>query len=136
MEITKNNMLNIFICVFIIFGIIVLLDISGMNLNTKEAPKKLIQTVTIESMHNINVPSMDKHEDFCKAHEGATSELEKSCNKLTKNNCNEVSCCVYLNGNKCVAGNARGPIYKTETTGEKINVDYYYYKNKCYGNCA
>ena len=133
MEITKTNILNIFICVFIIFGIMVLLDISGINLNAKEMPKKLIQTVTIEPLV---VPTMDKHADFCKAHEGATSELEKSCNKLTQNNCNEVPCCVYLNDNKCVAGNARGPIYKTEKNGEKINVDYYYYKNKCYGNCS
>jgi hypothetical protein len=130
---TKNNILNVFMCVFIIFGIIVLLDITGLNLNAKEAPKKLMQTVTIESM---NVPSMDKYEDFCKSHEGNTNKLEGSCNKLTKNNCDEVSCCVYLNGQKCVAGNANGPIYKTEKTGEKINVDYYYYKNKCYGNCG
>ena len=89
-----------------------------------------------ESMNTINTSlTSDKYDDFCKIHQGKSDVLEKSCNKLTYENCNKVSCCVHINGNKCVSGSNTGAIYKTEKNGEKINVDYYYYKNKCSGNC-
>lgn len=68
--------------------------------------------------------------DFCKSN---SASLKESCTKLTKKNCNATSCCVVLNGNKCVAGNQDGPTFKTDS-GEDIPVDYYYYQNKCYGN--
>jgi hypothetical protein len=59
--------------------------------------------------------------------------VKKSCTKLTKKNCNATTCCVMLNGKKCVAGNQDGPTFKTDS-GKDIKVDYYYYQNKCYGN--
>ena len=62
--------------------------------------------------------------------------LEESCNKLTYDNCNKVSCCVHINGDKCVSGTKLGPTIKREKNKDKINVDYYYYKNKCLGNCS
>jgi hypothetical protein len=133
---SKTFILNVFIFVLIFFIIIIFIDITGLNLNQQEPPQKLLKTITIETMNNLTLPSMNKYDDFCKGHIGSTDKLESSCNNLTNSNCNEVSCCVNLNGNKCVAGNERGPIYKTEKTGDKINVDYYYYKNKCYGNCS
>ena len=68
--------------------------------------------------------------DFCKS---SSDSLKESCTKLTKKNCNATSCCIVLNGGKCVAGNQSGPTFKTDS-GEDINVDYYYYQNKCYGN--
>ena len=68
--------------------------------------------------------------DFCKS---SSDSLKESCTKLTKKNCNSTSCCIVLNGKKCVAGNQDGPTFKTNS-GEDINVDYYYYQNKCYGN--
>jgi hypothetical protein len=68
--------------------------------------------------------------DFCKS---SSDSLKGSCSKLTKKNCNATSCCIVLNGEKCVAGNQSGPTFKTDS-GEDISVDYYYYQNKCYGN--
>jgi cytoskeletal protein RodZ len=76
---------------------------------------------------SINMSPVD---DFCKSN---SASLKESCNKLTKKNCNSTSCCVVLNGKKCVAGNQDGPTFKTES-GEDVTVDYYYYQNKCYGN--
>jgi cytoskeletal protein RodZ len=76
---------------------------------------------------SINMSPVD---DFCKSN---SASLKESCNKLTKKNCNSTSCCVVLNGKKCVAGNQDGPTFKTES-GEDVNIDYYYYQNKCYGN--
>ena len=80
-----------------------------------------------ESNTSINLNPIS---DFCKS---SSSSLKESCGKLTKNNCNATTCCVMLNGKKCVAGNQDGPTFKTES-GEDINIDYYYYQNKCYGN--
>ena len=68
--------------------------------------------------------------DFCKS---SSASLKESCGKLTKKNCNSTSCCIVLNGETCVAGNQDGPTFKTDS-GEDINIDYYYYQNKCYGN--
>ena len=63
------------------------------------------------------------------------NEIEESCSKLTETNCKSVGCCVYLNNEKCVSGNQHGPQFLSDSDGNKINVDNYYFKNKCYGNC-
>jgi hypothetical protein len=76
---------------------------------------------------------IDKGEAFCQHHRGASSVLEKSCGNLTQNNCNSTSCCVWTSNNKCVAGKANGPTYNKDANGKTKNLDYYYYKNKCYG---
>ena len=76
---------------------------------------------------SINMSPVD---DFCKSN---SASLKESCGKLTKKNCNATSCCVMLNGKKCVAGNQDGPTFQTES-GQDIPIDYYYYQNKCYGN--
>jgi len=91
-------------------------------------------------MNNLNAVStekidMNKYNNFCKMYEGNSTQLEPACNKLTAQNCNKVSCCVHINGNKCVAGSKNGSTYKTDKNGNNINVDYYYYKNKCTGKC-
>ena len=74
--------------------------------------------------------NMSPVDNFCKS---SSDSLKESCTKLTKKNCNETSCCIMLNGKKCVAGNQDGPTFQTDS-GEDITVDYYYYQNKCYGN--
>ena len=64
--------------------------------------------------------------------------MEDSCNSLTYENCNEVSCCGWLKSNaktKCVYGDKSGPILKT-LNGNPIEIDEYYHDNICYGdNC-
>jgi hypothetical protein len=60
---------------------------------------------------------------------------EQNCNKLTKGNCDVSDCCIFLNGKKCVAGNAHGPVYRSDDDGNKLDIDKYYFKKKCYGKC-
>jgi hypothetical protein len=86
--------------------------------------------------------SSDLEKDFCKSFLGSSDQLEKQCNQLTHSNCKSSHCCVLIsNGNKdvkdnkCVAGGPNGPTFQTNSDGSKINIDYYYYQNKCYGNC-
>ena len=58
-------------------------------------------------------------------------ELEKMCKGLDNTTCGLTSTCVFVGDDKCVPGNKRGPY----TVYSDINLDYYYYKGKCYGNC-
>lgn len=58
-------------------------------------------------------------------------EMEKVCKTLDNETCGLTSSCVYVGNDKCVPGNKRGPY----TTYSDINIDYYYYRGKCYGNC-
>jgi hypothetical protein len=54
--------------------------------------------------------------------------LNEKCGALTEKNCNATSCCVWLNGTSCVAGNASGPTFRT-TKGKPIEVKTYSYQN-------
>jgi hypothetical protein len=129
--------LKIFIFVIIIFSIIIFINSLHLNLNYKEPPKKLLQVVTIEGLKNIDsniiLPSA-KSDSFCEIHRGSSGELDNSCGKLTKNNCNSTSCCVWTSENKCLAGGVQGPTFNTDSNGITKKLDYYYFQNKCYGD--
>jgi len=129
---------KIFIVVVILFGFISFFSLYNSRYPSNST-KQLKEIVTIETMttHNNSKTDleMDSATSFCKSHENlpSASKLENSCNGLTNDICKTVSCCVLLNGEKCVAGGSSGPTFKTETNGSKRNVDYYYYQKKCYG---
>lgn len=132
---------KIFIVVVILFGLILTFNIyDSKNPNTTSSTKQLKEVVTIETMKTPDNSKIDLQMDssmsFCQSHEHlpSGSTLEKSCDGLTNENCKTVSCCVLLNGEKCVAGGANGPTFNTEIDGSKRNVDYYYYQNNCYGS--
>jgi hypothetical protein len=123
--------LNVFIIVLLIFALIVFMNTIGINLNMDEHPKKLLQVVTIEGLENSIKTGADA---FCESYKGSSGDLNTSCGKLTNKNCNATSCCILSSDKKCVAGNADGPTYNTDSNGKTINLDYYYYQNKCYGD--
>ena len=137
----RRDVLNIFIIVIIILAVLIFIEIYNIDLNPNNYNKKVVQVVNIEALQNKNNNNNKKEQpdtsiefnplsDFCK---NSSSSLKESCGKLTNKNCNSTSCCIMLNGEKCVAGNQDGPTFKTES-GKDITVDYYYYQNKCYGN--
>ena len=74
--------------------------------------------------------------EFC-AYDGINPDtIEEKCNNLNGDTCASTSCCVYLGGAKCVAGNKNGPMNKSNYSDPFVlNRDYYYYQGKCYGNC-
>ena len=135
-EDTLKFILNVFITVFIIFALISFISTIGINLDTPEEPKKLIQSVTIEGLQNPPDTSiiMNKSAAFCEKYRGSSDSLNKACSTLTDKNCNSTSCCVLVNGKKCAAGNESGPTFNTDKNGKTKNIDYYYYQSKCYGN--
>lgn len=143
----KNNYLNIGIIIIVVIGLLVIISFKGINLNEPSPPTHLVQSVTVETFNqnindnidlNMDDLNLSVEQSFCSSLEGSSAQLEKSCNELTKDNCAEVGCCVYmrdrLNG-KCVAGSQLGPTYKTDKDGNMITMDRYYYLGKCYGNC-
>jgi len=131
---------KIFIAIVILFSMILFFSVYDNNNNVENTPSELKEVVTIETMTTPDKNKMELEMDsataFCRSHHHLSSanKLEKSCSGLTNENCKSVSCCVLLNGEKCVAGGARGPTFRTETNGSKRSADYYYYQNKCYGN--
>ena len=75
---------------------------------------------------------------FCKTHLGKPAELETACGKMSKHSCTATSCCVWSSMDSkesCVSGNQHGPIFKNHTNGAPKTLDYYYFENKCSGNC-
>jgi hypothetical protein len=124
--------------VFIILSLIIFIISVGLNLNELAKPKKLLQVATIEGLSNPPDTSIiiNKGAAFCESQRGSSGTLDKSCGKLTKNNCNSTTCCVFTSNNKCVAGGENGPTFNTHSNGKTKELDYYYFMNKCYGiNC-
>jgi hypothetical protein len=133
----NENIKEIIIIITVVLFLLVIINIKGLNLNQPKPNSKLIQEVTVEKFSNIlenenGDKLLNSSENFCESYLGKSESLEKACNQLTKDNCVNVSCCVYGN-NKCVAGDKNGPTYRTDKDGKLITMDSYYYLNKCYG---
>jgi len=140
----KQNTLNITIFAVIVIGLIVFINVAGINLNVTDPKSHLYQQITVETFvtppspsdlsdTNENIEKLDVQpaESFCKSYLGNSAALEPECNNLTETNCADVSCCVYVkNGGKekCVAGKQNGPTFDNN----KIGMDSYYYLGKKY----
>jgi hypothetical protein len=127
----RENSLSIIIVVCVIIGLLVLFSLLGINF--EDSNKKVIsKIITIETIDNFNTPMNDS---FCNTYKSNPSELNKKCEGLTNNNCINTNCCILANGKKCMAGNKGGPVFYSDKMNNKINIDYYYYKQKCIGKC-
>lgn len=78
-------------------------------------------------------------ETFCGANNPA--QEHEWCQSLSSGkNCTSSSCCVLLNGTKCVGGTSNGPTFKT-MDGKNLDFDYFQYKSRngdsveCRGKC-
>ena len=140
-----DNYLTIVILIVFTF-LFLIISQSKWNFNPDIPPPKLIKEVTIETMSNIdtmtNIDTMENQtydntndylkinpaDSFCESFLEDASNLELSCNRLTKDTCMKTSCCVYTNNDTCVAGSKHGPTFKTDKQGTQIPYDYYYHK--------
>jgi hypothetical protein len=79
----------------------------------------------------------DVKKGFCETYKDDPEKLEALCRELPPDACASSSCCVLFGGSKCVNGTETGPKDRTHY-GDILmrNTDFYYYKGKCYGNCA
>jgi hypothetical protein len=78
-------------------------------------------------------------DSFCDVYSSDPSELRSQAASLTEDNCKSSKCTVWLTqkdgSSGCAVGNQLGPTFLTQD-GAKVDVDHYYYMNKCYGNCS
>ena len=86
-----------------------------------------------EGMVSVSSDILAKEDAFCEVHRGKSGILNESCGKLTQENCMSTSCCVWASPGKCMAGGIKGPTFNSDEHGKTNQLDYYYYKNKCYG---
>ena len=150
----NDNFMYIGIIIVFITSLLVYISFNKIDLN-KKTTKKLIQTVTVETFDNPNQDNesmfeiqpktdqdytnqydFDGAKSFCKTYQGDSGKLNKIANSLTNENCKTSPCCVLVqgqNGNTCMAGDASGPTFKTDTNGNMISIDAYYYQGKKYG---
>lgn len=118
--INRKYLLKILPIFLLILSIIIFLNWFYVNILSNSLLEGLQSIITNEG------------EAFCQSHTGF--DLEKSCSNLTNNNCNLTSCCVWTSNGKCKAGDASGPTFNSDEKGKTKQLDYYYFKNKCYGN--
>ena len=135
-----KQILRHFIVVFLIVSFALFMNYVVENFSDAKIHKKLLGVVTVEGnetmMGGVGI-SINKSDAFCDKYRGSSGELNGKCGALTKNNCVDTSCCVWTSDQKCVAGNAQGPTFNSDANGKTKIHDYYYFKNKCYGdNCS
>ena len=80
----------------------------------------------LETTQEMSGLKLDPYNSFCNASYTSSETLNKQCNNLTEYNCKQVGCCVFTSNRKCEAGGQNGATYSP-------NLDYYYYRTKCYG---
>ena len=112
------------------------------NTNINSTNSQKTRTVVVETFDNMDSSSdsLDTllKNGFCKSHLGKPAELETECGKLSKHSCTATSCCAWARMDSvesCVSGNQHGPIFKNGSDGAPKTLDYYYFENKCHGNC-
>lgn len=126
----------LFVTMFLIIAKSVIRPVEQKEIKEKEE----VSIKITEGMENNETNKLlsDLKNGLCNKYSGKSNELEKQCNKLSKNACNMTECCVYSkekNKNvKCVAGDKVGPTFKYDDKGDSKNIEYYYYLNKCYGD--
>ena len=115
----KFNILILFFVFFICFVFIYF-----YYTNIKEGLKDMYIDTNLSS---------DFANSFCESTNLSGDELNKSCSSLTQKNCRSTSCCIWTSNEKCNAGSKDGLLFNTDSSGKLINLDYYYYKDTCYG---
>ena len=151
-----QNIAGISIVVVVLIGALVYAQIMHVqqgvditendNINSDLGKSPAGRTVIVETFDTMSqdqdqpTESLDSklRAGFCKSHLGKPAELETACGKLSKHSCTATSCCAWAKMNSvesCVSGNRHGPIFKHGPDGAPKTLDYYYFENKCKGNC-
>lgn len=132
----KEKYVSICVVVSIIFALLIIITITGLNLNPPKRESKIVKQVTIETFDTADdtniLKELDKlklnpSDSFCQSHLGNSANLEQSCGQLAQNGCQQTKCCVWTkstnNTEKCMAGDENGPTY---TNNLKTITSYYW----------
>jgi hypothetical protein len=144
-----ENITAISIVVVTIIGALVYQQIMGVHIGMDITENDAIgaesggdrpgsKTVVVETFDQPDSLDAKMQAGFCKSHLGKPAELETECGKLSKHSCTATSCCVWAkmdSKESCMSGNQHGPIFRHGANGAPKPLDYYYFENKCKGNC-
>ena len=138
-----DNIIAIIILTLILYILIVLFSLYNEDLNKilpEPSDEKIGKIVTVEGFDITNtdttndLPNKSPETSFCELYSMVPGNLELKCNNFNERSCNIPSCCVWRNGNKCVAGDKLGPTFHG-TVESPISTKFYHHKNVCYGLC-
>jgi len=87
-----------------------------------------------EGFNDFDIDDMSGEKSFCRQYKSTPHILNEKSKILTKSSCMNTDCTVWTSNELCVAGSLDGPVYRNQD-GNPVNIDFYYYMNKCYGNC-
>ena len=87
-----------------------------------------------EGFNDFDIDDMSGEKSFCRQYKSTPHILNEKSKVLTKSSCMNTDCTVWTSNELCVAGSLDGPVYRNQD-GNPVNIDFYYYMNKCYGNC-
>ena len=87
-------------------------SILGITFSENPSTKKIKKTISIEGMSDA-VDAVDAVDDdyICTKHVKHPQVIDKMCNDLSEKSCKIISCCGWLNKEKCVGGDKFGPTY-------------------------
>ena len=145
--------IQIIIFAGLMLGLIIVFQVVDVESNNENQHNKvLLGSAIIETMDTDQNPRVGPRPDlainmdefssqwkpehsFCKmTGEDNLHTLNSDCNRLSKSNCLSVECCGFLNNEKCVQGGEFGPTWRSDSDGNSITIDSYYYMNKrCIG---
>lgn len=125
---------EVFLIIFVlIFAMMIIsmynLDMSPDSLRHADTANQLKISTTIEGFDKIG------NQTFCDKYSSNPNNLNTECGKFGEGTCNTTKCCVWLNGEKCVAGDKNGPTFMSDDDGKQIEVKKYMFRKKCYGDC-
>lgn len=91
-----------------------------------DATTPVMDTVTPTCLGQSFFKGTKMSDAFCDLNKGNPTKLNIQCAALTADGCNQTDCCVWANGTKCVAGDAKGSTFISDMI-------YYSHKYKWYG---
>lgn len=99
----------------------------------EDAELESIDTILPANYSFFSPTGQDLSYDFCDVYQMTDpSLLNEKCKELTSENCNSTSCCIWLNGKKCVAGNEEGPTFSVDDDSTDQDSRYYSHQNICH----
>ena len=103
----------------------ILRSYEGMQVNKEDKSSKKEVVGSLQNADPMTEMDTSYEDSFCNSMGDNAEKMGQRCKVLSKPNCQNVNCCVLLNGTKCVAGSKDGPL---ETVDLDEANDYYYYK--------
>jgi len=126
---------NKYVTILIIFLLfLIFLVLYNKYLYPRSCKKIATESMTILDETDELVEDMtDGSKNFCRENQADPVNMNTKCAILSNANCKMSECCALVNDDKCMAGDANGPVFKNDSDGKSIPIDSYYYMNKCYG---